>query len=225
MSKDELLEKVWNGRFIFEATLSSRIKAVRQLIGDTGKKQAYLQTVRHRGFRYAGEVQTELTETRRITSQVAAASPGTPKTGVAVMPFEMVSEGPEQAYVGEGFAADVIALLARHRWLRVIAGASSFALSARRATPEEVGAALDVGYLLSGRIRRSDGRVRIDAELTDCRSGRLLWSEVYDLQNSDLSLIHEDMAEQIAATLEPRLGQLERQRIGATRSEDLDAWD
>jgi DNA-binding winged helix-turn-helix (wHTH) protein len=50
VSKDELLEKVWNGRFISETTLSSRIKSVRRLIGDTGKKQVLLQTVRHRGF-------------------------------------------------------------------------------------------------------------------------------------------------------------------------------
>ena len=59
VSKDELLDKVWNRRFVSEATLSSRIKAVRQLIGDTGKEQRLLLTMRHRGFRYVGSVEAE----------------------------------------------------------------------------------------------------------------------------------------------------------------------
>ena len=74
VSKDELLDKVWNRRFVSEATLSSRIKAVRQLIGDTGKEQRLLLTMRHRGFRYVGSVEAELPGTRQIASAVSMVS-------------------------------------------------------------------------------------------------------------------------------------------------------
>lgn len=223
--KEELLDKVWSGRFISEATLSSRIKAVRQLIGDTGKEQALLQTVRGRGFRYVGGVQAKLTQTRHITSDAAAPMRGAPPTGVAVLPFETIGKEPEQAYFGEGIAADIIALLAHHQWLKVIARGSSFAFNAREATPQQIGASLGVRYLLLGRIRRTDGRIRIDAELVECGTGRHLWSQGYDRQKTDLFAVQEEIAERIAAAIEPRLGQFERQRIGAKRPEDLDAWD
>ena len=144
VSKDELLDKVWNRRFVSEATLSSRIKAVRQLIGDTGKQQGLLITIRNRGFRYVGPVEAELPDTRQIASAAASAPQLNPPTSIAVLPFEMVGEAAERAYVGQGMAADIIGLLARHHWLTVIARGSSFAVNVQ-ATPRQIGSLLGVG--------------------------------------------------------------------------------
>lgn len=227
VSKDELLDKVWHGRFVSEATLSSRIKAVRQLLGDTGKQQTLLLTLRHRGFRYVGPVEAELPGTRQIASAATAAPSATgldPPTCIAVLPFEMVGEGADRAYVGEGIAADIIALLARHQWLTVIARGSSFAVDAR-ATPRQIGSILSVGYLLTGRIRWRDAGGRIDAELTDCDSGRLLWNQSYSLESANIQQVLEEIAQQIAATIEPKLAQIERQKIERKRPEDFQAWD
>jgi TolB-like protein len=223
--KEELLDKVWNGRFISETTLSSRIKAVRRLIGDTGKDQVLLQTVRNRGFRYVGDVEAQLTHARQISSAPAARGSGGPATGVAVLPFEMIGEAVDQSYFGEGIAGDIISLLARHPWLKVIARGSSFAVDPLGSTPQQIGATLGVKYLLSGRIRRSGERMRIDAELADCASARHLWSQRYEISRTDLFAVQEAIGEQIAAAIEPRLGQFERQRIRSKPPEDLDAWD
>ena len=51
VTKDEIIERVWHGRIVSEAALSSRIKAVRQAIGDDGASQACIRTIRRRGFR------------------------------------------------------------------------------------------------------------------------------------------------------------------------------
>jgi DNA-binding winged helix-turn-helix (wHTH) protein len=221
VSKDELLEKVWNRRFVSEATLSSRIKAVRQLIGDTGKQQDLLLTLRHRGFRYIGPVEAELPGTRQIASAVSTASAATqsinPPTSIAVLPFEMLTEPSERVHVGQGIAADIIALLASHQWLTVIARGSSFAVDAS-ATPRQIGTALGVGYLLSGRIRWHATSGRIDAELTDCDSGRLGWTQSYPVDGASLQSVIEEIAQQIAATIEPRLAQIERQKSGTQAS-------
>jgi pimeloyl-ACP methyl ester carboxylesterase/DNA-binding winged helix-turn-helix (wHTH) protein len=56
VSRDELIKEVWHGRIISDATLSSRINAVRQAIGDTGKSQTYVRTLPRRGFRFIGEL-------------------------------------------------------------------------------------------------------------------------------------------------------------------------
>ena len=57
--KEEVFEVVWKGRFVADATLSSRIKAVRQLIGDDGSTQRFIRTVHGRGFRFVHEVAVE----------------------------------------------------------------------------------------------------------------------------------------------------------------------
>jgi len=230
VSKDELFDKVWNGRIVSEATLSSRIKTIRQLIGDTGKQQKLLLTIRHRGFRYIGPVEAELSDTRRITSTTSPIEAINPPTSIAVMPFEIVGENNSaHAYIGQGIAADIIMLLARHHWLTVIARGSSFAIDPH-ATPQQIGSMLGVGYLLTGRIRWNDAGGRIDAELTDCASGRLLWNQSFPYQNSgiessSLQTMPEQIAQQIAATIEPKLGQIEQLKTERKRPEDFAAWD
>lgn len=224
VSKDELIEKVWNRRFISDATLSSRIKDVRHLLGDTGKQQGLLLTLRNRGFRYIGEVRTELPGTQRIASAASMMERQLdPPTGIAVVPFEVVDEA-ERAHIGQGIAADIIALLARHQWLTVIARGSSFAVDTK-ATPRQIGAILGVSYLLAGRVRHRDSGGRIDAELTDCASGRLLWTQSYDIESANVQAVLEEIAQQIAATLEPKLAQIEWQKAARKRPEEFRAWD
>ena len=58
VSKDELIETIWNGRIISEAALSSRINGARRALGDNGADQALIRTLHKRGFRFVGDVQT-----------------------------------------------------------------------------------------------------------------------------------------------------------------------
>jgi DNA-binding winged helix-turn-helix (wHTH) protein/pimeloyl-ACP methyl ester carboxylesterase len=62
VSKDELMQTVWGGRIVSEATLTSRIGAARRAIGDTGKQQTRLRTIARRGFRFVGEVRQEASD-------------------------------------------------------------------------------------------------------------------------------------------------------------------
>ncbi len=56
MAKAELLDAVWAGRIVSEATLGSRINAARRTIGDTGEDQKAIRTVPRRGFRFVADV-------------------------------------------------------------------------------------------------------------------------------------------------------------------------
>ncbi|MGB3356884.1 MAG: alpha/beta fold hydrolase [Mycobacterium sp.] len=62
VSKEELFDAVWGGRFVGEAALTSRIKAVRRALGDDGESQRYIRTVRGRGYQFVGTLQTEPAE-------------------------------------------------------------------------------------------------------------------------------------------------------------------
>src|SRR5207302_6876985 len=56
VSKDELIETIWQGRIISEATLSSRVSAARRAVGDNGDEQLVIRTLHKRGFRFVGSV-------------------------------------------------------------------------------------------------------------------------------------------------------------------------
>src|SRR6476620_10823313 len=56
VSKDELIETVWNGRIISEAAFSSRINCARRVLGDNGTDQLFIRTLHRRGFRFVGDV-------------------------------------------------------------------------------------------------------------------------------------------------------------------------
>lgn len=59
VSKDDLIENIWDGRIVSDATLSTRINAARRAVGDTGKGQAVIRTVQRRGFRFVADVARE----------------------------------------------------------------------------------------------------------------------------------------------------------------------
>jgi DNA-binding winged helix-turn-helix (wHTH) protein/tetratricopeptide (TPR) repeat protein len=59
VSKQELLEALWPGQFIEEATLNSCIMAVRKTLGDSGQTPRFVHTVRGRGFRFVASVEEE----------------------------------------------------------------------------------------------------------------------------------------------------------------------
>src|SRR5690606_34077201 len=55
VSKDELVEKVWEGRVVSESAIASRIKSARKALRDDGKSQRFIRTIHGRGFRFAAE--------------------------------------------------------------------------------------------------------------------------------------------------------------------------
>jgi len=59
VTKEELFDSVWGGRFVGEAALTSRIKAARRALRDDGKSQRYIRTIRGRGYRFVGNVTTD----------------------------------------------------------------------------------------------------------------------------------------------------------------------
>src|SRR6266576_3061136 len=56
VSKDDLIENIWEGRIVSESTLTSRINAARRAVGDSGKDQAVIRTIARKGFRFVGQL-------------------------------------------------------------------------------------------------------------------------------------------------------------------------
>ncbi|KRQ17742.1 winged helix-turn-helix domain-containing tetratricopeptide repeat protein [Bradyrhizobium manausense] len=250
VSKDELIDEIWNGRVISEAALSSRINGARRALGDTGNDQLFIKTLHKRGFRFVGDVQ-EITNQEIPLAPVAVSTSSVPakvsasaevgalgdvvsesiradaalRASIAVMPFENISGDPENDYFSYGLVEDIIRLLARNRWLSVISRHSTVAFKNRQIDPREAGQQLSVKYLVLGSVRRSRDAVRIATELVRTCDGEQLWSETYDLQLASIFEIQEEMATQISATIEPELSRVEQKLATRKAPSSLDAWD
>ena len=256
VSKDELIETIWNGRIISEAALSSRINGARRALGDNGNEQALIRTLHKRGFRFVGEVQAVTApdadaraarlaaddgaareyvpvsvsvsaEVRRLDDVVSEAvkAESVTRPSIAVLPFGNMSDDPENDYFSYGLTEDIIRLLARNRWLSVISRHSTVAFQGRTVDAREIGEQLGVRYVMVGSVRKSRDTVRITAELVRAADSKQLWSDKYDLQLEHIFDIQEEMARQIAATIEPELSKVEQQLATRKAPESLDAWD
>jgi DNA-binding winged helix-turn-helix (wHTH) protein len=57
VTRDEIIQAVWNGRIVSEAALSSRIKSARQALDDDGQQQRMIRTIHGKGFRFVHDIE------------------------------------------------------------------------------------------------------------------------------------------------------------------------
>ena len=75
VTRDELLAQVWGHSYVAEATLSSRLMAVRKAVGDSGRAQSLIRTVRGRGYQFAGAVEEVVAAATAPLAPSARATP------------------------------------------------------------------------------------------------------------------------------------------------------
>jgi pimeloyl-ACP methyl ester carboxylesterase/DNA-binding winged helix-turn-helix (wHTH) protein len=59
VSRDEILDQIWQGRFVSLSTLTTRINAARIAIGDSGRQQTKIKTLSRKGYRFVAEAVEE----------------------------------------------------------------------------------------------------------------------------------------------------------------------
>lgn len=230
VSKEEIIERVWGGRIVSESAISSRIKTARKAIGDDGAKQSLIQTVRRRGFRLVGDVEVEGDEASVPASDVDVSAPaprayGDERPVVAVVPFSNNSNDAEQEYFADGITGDIIDVLARHRWLSVLARSSMFAYKGQSPDSRQLRADLGASYVVTGSVRRTISRMRVGVQLVDARTGEQMWAENYNREFEDLFLVQDEIVDTIAARIEPEVGLAERKKVLRKPRTTLRAWD
>jgi adenylate cyclase len=147
------------------------------------------------------------------------------KPSIAVLPFQNMSDDPEQEYFADGIVEDIITALSRFRQLFVIARNSSFAYKGKALDLRQVGRELGVRYVLEGSVRKGSNRVRVTTQLIDAASGTHLWAERYDRELSDVFAVQDEITASVAGVIEPALAEAEQQRVLRKPPERLDAWE
>lgn len=248
-SRDELVETVWPQTIVEEHSLTSRISALRKVLGDEGEKPEYIETVRGIGYRFIAHVrvlddpypQSAPARSRSLAPYLALAAlvvaltafallrrpqpAAPPARSIAVLPFANLGGNAGDDYLADGLQAMILTRLAGIRDMRVIARASTARMPSHPDDLGPIAAELGVATILEGNVQRENDEVLVNVQLVDVASGVNLWAHAYSRRRSNVLDIENDVAAEIAAALNGRLETNETAAIQAAPTHDAAAYD
>ena len=157
VSKDDLINAVWNGRIVSDAALTTRLNAARSAIYDDGDKQRLIKTLPRKGFRFVGTVQ----EAQRLAVEPASSARSrdtkpslnsAPRLSIVVLPFVNLSGDPEQEYFVDGVTETLTTDLSRISGAFIIARSTAFTFKGKAVDAVKLGRELNVRYVLEGSV-------------------------------------------------------------------------
>jgi adenylate cyclase len=146
------------------------------------------------------------------------------EASVAVLPVANLSDDPRNTHLCDGFAADIITSLSRFREVLVIARHSAFLFRDRNLPSVEIAGQLGVRYVVSGGLQRSGRKLRLQVQLTQADTDRVIWADRYDGNLDDLFAFQDDVTAMIATRLAVQIGTAEQRRLLAEQPPDLHAY-
>lgn len=146
------------------------------------------------------------------------------KPSLAVLPFTNMSGDPEQEFVSDGIAEDVISALSHYPSLFVIARNSTFTYKGRAVDVKQVGRELGVRYVLEGGVRKAGNRIRVTAQLIEAETGNHVWANRYDRDLADIFAVQDEITHALTTALTPAIADAELRRAIRKPPESLDAW-
>ena len=236
VSRDEIIEKVWDGRVVSDAAVASRVKSARQALGDDGKSQQFIRTIHGQGYRFVAEARA-----LRAARALSASEPADhgqdrglgdmvqrleriARPSLAVLPFRFVGDDQRYAALASAVPDELIADLARLHWLLITARGSSFRLRAEGTEFGEIGRLLRVRYCLWGTIEVSDRKLVVIVELVNTADGGIVWADRFSGRIDDVHAMREQIRSQVLTALEMRIPMHEAALARLAPVENLDAW-
>jgi TolB-like protein len=216
VTKDELFSKVWNSVAVTEDVLVQCVTDIRKAIGEKGHEA--LKTVTKVGYRLVPDV----APTAGLI-QMSAPTKATHPRGIAVLPFANLSTDPDQDFLADGLAEDVITDLSRSANLFVIARNSSFSFKGKEQDHSYIASELGVRYLVEGSLRKSGERLRITARLIDTQSnGAQVWAERFESAYKDVFDIQDEISQQVTKAV---VGQLIDSSVPRQRPVSMEVFE
>lgn len=143
---------------------------------------------------------------------------------LAILPFRNTSNDPEKEYLSDGITESIINTLSQIPKLRVMALSTVFRYKGRDVDPLEVGRALNVRAILTGKVLQLGQNLIIKAELVDVADGSQLWGEQYDRKPGDILAIQREISREITAKLRLKVSGEQRKRLERPHTENIKAY-
>ena len=145
---------------------------------------------------------------------------------IVVLPFENLSEDPEQEFFVAGMHDALITELAQISALRVISRTSAMAYKDKRVPVPQIARELNVDGILEASVFRVGDTVRIQAQMTQALPvERHLWAHTFDREMGDVLAMHSEVARAVAREVEIELTPQEEMRLTNTREVSPESYE
>lgn len=164
-------------------------------------------------------------EARTETLRPAAEAKNSAETvSICILPFANMSGDPEQEYFSDGISEDITTDLSKFSALEVVARNTAFSFKGQNRDVKQVARQLGVSHVLEGSVRKAGGRVRINAQLIDGKTGNHLWADRFDRDLTDIFDIQDEISKSIVGALKVRLLPKEEEAIEGRGTANVDAY-
>jgi TolB-like protein len=203
VTKDEILQRVWSGRFVSESVLTRTMAELRKFLGEHADAPQTIETIPRRGYRLVAAVEWV---------------GGAAEPRLAVLPFENLNRDPEQDYFTEGISDALITELGCIPSLRVISRQSVLRYKGSGKALPEIARELKVSAIVEGSALRCGSHVRITAQLIQAEPEQHLWARSYEGELSDILQLQARVARAIAESVQAVLTPKQLERLSRPRS-------
>ena len=219
VTRDQLVDAVWDGRFVADEAIVAKIATLRHKLGDHAKSPTYIETVPRRGYRLMMPVEIpdspEAEQKQPIYNRVSGpiliiglvvlataiytwwAPAAKPIESVAVLQFKNLSDDKEKyAHVVAGFREELFIILGQEPNLRVAKGHEW----SDDVTAQQLAKKLGVKALVNGSLRADGAKIRITAEII-LSDGFSIWTSRFDRAAEDVFELQENVAAEVLNVL------------------------
>ncbi len=147
------------------------------------------------------------------------------RPSIAVLPLENLSGDPDQSYIGDGIADDIITALSHLRGMLVIARNSSFSYKGKPTDVRKIGEELGVRHILEGSVQKAGDRLRIAAQLVNAATREHVWAEKYDRPATDILAVQDEIVDKIVSALDVQLVEGKQAQTWRLSTTNPDAYD
>ncbi|MGB6801773.1 MAG: protein kinase, partial [Candidatus Sulfotelmatobacter sp.] len=144
---------------------------------------------------------------------------------IAVLPFTNVGGDASVDYLGDGITESLIASLTHVPDLKVKSRNSVFRYKGKDVDAQKVGSELGVSALVSGRVTQHADNVEVSAELTDVRDNTELWGQHYSGKSTEIIVLEQQMAGDLAAKLRSGMSGSEKQLVTKQGTQNPEAYE
>lgn len=216
VGKAELLELVWPGTFVEEATLTQNIYTLRKTLGSS-PDQPLIETVPRLGYRFVAELESD-------EAAQGKSSSGSLRS-LAVLPFRTLGDHEAAELLGLGMADALITRLSGLGKLVVRPTSAITQYAGTAEDPAEVGRILGVDGVLEGTVQRAGDRLRVTIQLVRVCDGTFLYGEKLDTIYDNIFGVQDTISRRIVETLELRLTHREEERLTQSATVDPESYE
>lgn len=152
-------------------------------------------------------------------------APATERITLAVLPFNLLTGEPDTGFLRIGIPDAIITKLSSVGRLRLRPTSSILPYEKQAVDARQAGQALATDYVATGTVQETGGRFRITAQLVRVTDGSPIWGDHYDVPRSDLLVLEDTMADQLASALQIQISSAERQRFYRRYTSNPEAYE